>query len=278
MKRKIAIQGIQGSFHHEAARHLIEGAFDIVPFDSFDEMIYTFSEDNTIHAALMAIENSIVGSILDNYRLLQSKNFRIKSEVYLKINQHLILHKEANMNTITEVYSHPMALKQCEDFLRGYPHIKKVEYFDTAASAERIATKKLLHTAAIASSLAAALFDLKIEHKCIQSNSFNYTRFWLLTKTSEVYFVGNDVNKASIYFHLKNEEGALFKVLSTFQKEKMNITKIQSSPRPEDNWNYYFHLDIEFNRRDDFFRVMTKVKFMVGELTILGVYKGGEVV
>lgn len=222
----------------------------------------------------MAIENSIAGSILPNYNLLLKSNLKIIGEVYLQISQNLMVNKGVKLEDIKEVHSHPMALQQCEQFLDKHPW-KLVESDDTALSAKKISKNKSKTTAAIASALAAKIYNLDIVAPSIHTLKNNYTRFLILNR-AEVAEEIEDANKASVYFHTDNSRGSLAKVLNKVNDAGINLTKLQSFPIPGSDWKYSFHVDMEFDNKSQFFKLMKKIDPLTEEMKIYGIYKSGK--
>ena len=244
MNMKVSIQGYEGSFHQMAAMKFYGKNITIIPCATFNEVIKVASDPGEATGAVMAIENSIAGSILPNYNLLQRSNLTITGEVYLQINQNLIVNKGVNLQDIKEVHSHPMALQQCFTYLENH-NWKLIETEDTALSAKHIHQHKSKHIAAIASKLAAELFDLKIIARNIHTMKNNYTRFLVLQKAQMAQPVSN-ANKASINFHTDHSKGSLAKVLTKIAEADINLSKLQSFPIPGSNFKYSFHADLEF--------------------------------
>jgi prephenate dehydratase len=222
----------------------------------------------------MAIENSIAGSILPNYNLLQKSNLKIVGEVYLQIKQNLLVNPGVKLEDIKEVHSHPMAIQQCFGFLDKY-NWKLIESEDTALSAKHIHQHKSKYIAAIASKLAAELYDLDIIAPGIQTLKHNYTRFLVLQR-EEVANKIEDANKASINFHTDHSKGSLAKVLTKIADEGVNLSKLQSFPIPGSDWKYSFHADVEFDNLKQFDKVVKGMKALTEELKVYGVYKNGN--
>ncbi|ATL49829.1 chorismate mutase [Chitinophaga caeni] len=271
---RIAIQGFEGCFHQVAARNFFGKQSGIVPCASFSELVKQVKSGADADAGIMAIENSIAGSILPNYSLLKNSNLHVVGELYLQINQHLMVLPGQQLEDIREVHSHPMALLQCIDFLEQHPHIKLVETEDTALSAKNVRSKKLKSTAAIAGKLAAEIFELDIIAPNIHTVKNNYTRFLAISKQAPEPDPG--VNKASVYFETSHETGSLVKVLAQIAKEGINLSKIQSFPIPAKVWQYYFHADMEFTDLAHFEKALKKITPHTEHLKVLGVYKKGK--
>ncbi len=245
--KRVAIQGGYGAFHEIAAlQYFGKDNVEIVPSNTFKDLFKSLKlrkADNGI----MAIENSVAGSIIPNYALLRESKMKILGEVYLRIIQNLVVLPGVKIEDVNEVYSHPMAILQCQKFFEKYPHIKLIESIDTALSAKAIADKKLKNVGAISSALAAEKYGLKILSSSIEDNKANYTRFLILGDKNEELTSEEPVNKASLYFALSHEIGSLAKVLSIFSYFNINLTKIQSLPIIGKEWEYEFYIDVEFN-------------------------------
>ena len=271
----IAIQGYEGSFHQEAARQFFGQDVEVVPCATFRELIKKCGNKKETDGAVMAIENSIAGSILPNYNLLQKSNLTIIGEVYLQIGQHLLVNPGVSLTDIKEVQSHPMALLQCIDFLEKYPHWKLVETEDTALSAKHIHQHRSKHAAAIASKLAADLFQLNVLAPNIQTAKNNYTRFLVLKREKETLDV-EAADKASVYFETDHSKGSLSKVLALIAKEDINLSKLQSMPIPGSDFMYGFYADMEIVDRKNLEHIMDQIQGLTRTFKILGVYKNGK--
>ncbi|MFT4154766.1 prephenate dehydratase [Parafilimonas sp.] len=274
MKNEVYIQGYEGSFHQTAAIKFLGKEIQVNPCSTFNELIKKASVKNENTRAVMAIENSIAGSILPNYNLLQKSNLAIIGEVYLQIDQNLMVNKHVELEDIKEVHSHPMALQQCLTFLDNY-NWKLIETEDTALSAKHIYQHKSKHIAAIASRLAAELFDLKIIAPHIHTLKNNYTRFLVLQHADFAGPVQN-ANKASVNFHTDHSKGSLAKVLTRIAETEVNLSKLQSFPIPGSNFRYSFHADLEFEQFSQFEKVIEMMKPATEYLKIYGVYKNGK--
>ncbi|MBX7203408.1 MAG: prephenate dehydratase [Bacteroidia bacterium] len=276
MEKKVAIQGHEGSFHHQAARYYFGRSIQTVPCSSFKELVKTAEDGQRGGTGVMAIENSIAGSILNNYTLMQKSNLQISGEIYLSIRHNLLVNPGVTLADIQEVQSHPMALLQCADFLEQFPQWKLVESQDTAYSAHSIHQHKAKHIAAIASDLAAQLFGLEILASNIHSMQKNFTRFLVLDKDLEGMPEG--ANKASIYFHAEHHKGSLAAILIRLAASGINLSKLQSVPVPGTDWEYGFHADLEFTHTDQYMDVMQSLPHMTKELRVFGVYKKGQTI
>ncbi len=274
---KIAIQGTFGAFHDIAARHYFAGdeSISIVPAETFADLVTITEAAETVDVAMMAIENTIAGSLMDNYKLLNNSTLKIKGEVFLRIRQNLMAIEDVEISDIKEVYSHPVALAQCEAFFQAYPHIKLIEASDTALSAKKISDEKRRDAAAIASSLAAEMYDLNIIAPSIETYKKNYTRFLVLQNGLED--LKNSIkNKASFCFTLKHEVGSLYKVLALLALRNANLTKIKSVTIPEEPWRYLFFIDFTFAQVVDYEMVMFELSDLTEDLKVLGVYEQGN--
>jgi prephenate dehydratase len=269
--QKIAIQGYEGSFHQEAARHFFGKEVEVIPCDTFRKLITLAEDSKQSDGGVMAIENSIAGSILANYNLLHKSKLKIAGEVFLQIRQQLMVNPGVKLQDIREVHSHTMALQQCYDFLNQH-HFKLIETEDTALSAKLLKQHKSKHVAAVASKLAAKLYGLDIIAPNIQSSKNNYTRFLLLQR-NEV--LDRDANKASIYFKTNHTQGSLVKVLNLIADAGINLSKLQSFPIPGSEFKYSFHADMEFKSLDVFYKVMEQIQKKTEEVRVYGIYKKG---
>lgn len=274
MNKKIAIQGFEGSFHQLAAQHFFGKTVQVVCCATFSEVISTASRQTQSDGGVMAIENSIAGSILPNYNLLQKSNLKIVGEIYLQIKQNLLVNPGVQLSDIREVHSHPMAIQQCFGFLDKYDW-KLVETEDTALSAKHIHQHKNKHAAAIASTLAADLFQLNIIAPNIHTLKNNYTRFLVLQPEAAAIEI-NDADKASINFQTDHSKGSLAKVLTQIAEGGINLSKLQSFPIPGSDWKYSFHADLEFESLDQFNNVLKNIEPLTNLLTVYGVYKNGK--
>jgi prephenate dehydratase len=272
----ICIQGYEGSFHQVAANFFFGKGVPVVPCDTFRELV-KISADPTLSAGgIMAIENSIAGSILPNYNLLQKSKLVVVGEVYLSISQNLLANKGVHISDIREVHSHPMAILQCLDFLEKNAW-KLVETEDTALSARHIAQHRHKHAAAIASKLAAELYGLQIVSPDIHTMKNNVTRFLVLaTKKNQSPIP--DANKASVYFQTDHSKGILAKVLTDIAAHEVNLSKLQSMPIQGSNFKYGFYADLEFEKLVHLQKVFEQLNTQTNNLKIFGIYKKGKVV
>lgn len=275
MATRVSIQGYEGSFHQVAAQQFFGKEVEVIPCDTFREVVRIASNKKDSEGGVMAIENSIAGSILPNYNLLQKSNLRVVGEVYLQIKQNLLVNPGVKLEDIREVHSHPMAILQCIDYLEKYDW-KLVETEDTALSAKHIHQKKNKHAAAIASKLAAELFELDVIAPNIHTMKNNYTRFLVLQRPEQTTQIA-DANKASVNFHTDHSRGSLARVLSRIAEGGINLSKLQSFPIPGSDWEYSFHADMEFDNIDQFNTIIEAIKPLTAALQVYGIYKNGRI-
>lgn len=273
MQQRISIQGYEGSFHQVAARLYFGKEVEVIPCDTFREAIRIAESKKESEGGIMAIENSIAGSILPNYNLLQKSQLRITGEIYLQIRQNLLVNPGVKLEDIREVHSHTMALQQCYDFLDQHKW-KLVETEDTALSARHIHQHKSKYIAAIASKLAAELYELEMIAPNIHTLKNNYTRFLVLQREEDVQ-ADEEANKASINFHTDHSRGSLAKVLGKIADGGINLSKLQSFPIPGSEFRYSFHADMEFESRKELDKVIKSITPLTDHLRIYGVYKRG---
>ncbi|WP_309613700.1 prephenate dehydratase [Flavobacterium sp.] len=273
METKIAIQGIKGSFHHQVAQEYFEQEYDLDECMSFTSLVKSLIE-NKSHKGVMALENSIAGSIIPNYALIDRNNLHIIGEHYLDIHMNLMALKGQKLDDITEVHSHPMALLQCADFFLQYPNIKLVESGDTAESARRIHDQKIKGVAAIASPIAAQMYDLEILSAGIHTIQSNKTRF-VIVKTQNKELPKELINKASIKFELDDTPGSLATILNVMNNSKLNLTKIQSMPIIETPFQYSFFVDVVFEKYKHYEKAKKILELMTTHFKVLGEYKRG---
>ena len=270
---RVSIQGYEGSFHQEAARQFFGKEVEVIPCDNFRDVVKIASNKKDSDGGVMAIENSIAGSILPNYNLLQKSTLRIIGEVYLQIKQNFLVNPGVKLADIREVHSHPMAIQQCLEWLDKY-NWRLVETEDTALSAKLLHQHRSKHIAAIASKLAAELFQLEVLAPNIHTMKNNYTRFLILRREEEVIDI-EDANKASVNFHTDHSRGSLARVLTRIADGGINLSKLQSFPIPGSDFKYSFHADMEFNDLVQFRRVLEDIKPFTESLRIYGIYRNG---
>jgi len=277
---RIAIQGVLGSFHEIATRkyfnneemtmlqcHTFNDLFDSIHFGKAD-------------IGVVAIENTVAGSIIPNYALLKNSGLKVMGEVYLRIEQNLVSLSSQDIADIKEIHSHPMAIQQCHDFLDPLRRnkVKLIDSEDTALSAKRISENKLNGIAAIASDLAAEIYGLKILAKGIETNKRNYTRFLVVSNEADykIHTQDKNINKATISFNLPNEQGSLSKVLSILAFYNINLSKIQSLPVVGKEWEYMFYADLLFDGYKKYSLSLDAIRPLTTALSIIGEYENAE--
>ncbi len=270
---KIAIQGIATSFHEVAALTHFQEPIQTIECLSFHALCESLKKGEADYA-VMAIENSIAGSILPNYFLLQEYHFSIVGEVYLPIHMHLLALPGVKLSEITNIESHPMAIRQCSDYLYKLNGIQISESDDTAVSARKVKEQKLKTTAAIANEYAARKFGLQILEKSIETHKKNFTRFLILTRKTKAIA---ESNKASLCFEVANEVGSLADALMTFKNNSINLSKIQSIPIIGKPSEYSIHIDVEWKKRKSYDHAINEVLRQVKNLNILGEYKKAKI-
>ncbi|TXD47670.1 prephenate dehydratase [Polaribacter sp. IC073] len=274
MNKIIAIQGAEGSNHHKVARDFYGTKIHLKECMSFDVLVESLIDKST-DIGIMALENTIAGSIIPNYALIDKNNLHIIGEEYLNIHHHLMCLKGQKIEDIKEVWSHPMALQQCKVFFKKYPHIKLVEDVDTAEVAKRISKENLVGIAAIAPKIAAEIFNLAIIEDGIQTIKDNSTRF-VIVQTSLPNNGIDEINKASLKFQLSHKRGSLAAVLNVLSDCKMSLTKIQSLPVIDTPWKYSFFVDVTFDAYTDYEKAKAILEIMAEEFKVLGTYKNGR--
>lgn len=274
-QQTVAIQGIAGSFHDEAAAQYFSSAYTPIACETFRDLFQVMKRHKARYA-VMAIENTVAGTILPNYALLRDSAMAVIGEVYLAIRQNLLALPGQKLEDIREVHSHPMAIQQCHLFFEKHPQIRLVETTDTAGSAAWIAQHHKRGCAAIAGKRAAVLFDLHVLAAGIETDKRNFTRFLVLTDRANLNGDAPPPDKASLAFHVPHSRGSLAKVLGILADHGCNLTKIQSLPVLGREWEYYMHIDLEFDAAQDFQDAMGSISPYVHELQILGAYPRGK--
>lgn len=273
--KRIAIQGEIGSFHDIAAHQYFEGEqLQLICCDTFEEVFSQVDKDPTV-IAMMAIENTIAGSLLHNYDLLRKSDTTVVGEHKLHIQHCICCLPDDDWDTLTEVHSHPVALMQCREFLAGHPGIKAVEADDTAGAARQLAEHKNRGHAAICSSAAARYYGLKILEDGIEDNKHNYTRFLVTCNPQKSAFLRQleSTDKASLVFSLPHQEGSLSKVLTILSFYDINMTKIQSLPVIGHEWEYLFYVDVTYDNLTRYRQSIDAITPLVKDIKILGEYK-----
>ncbi len=278
--KKITIQGVAGCYH-DAAAHLYFDKQEIltVECDTFPTMFETLANDASL-LGVVAIENTIAGSLLQNHELLRQSNLHIIGELKLRISHVLASLPGQNIDELTEVNSHPMALMQCEQFLRRHPNLKIVERLDTAGSAKEIAENNLSGHAAVCGEYAAELYGLSILEKSIETNKRNFTRFLVVADpllASEIGPSEHEIDKASIVFTLPHTHGELSKVLTIFSFYDINLSKIQSTPIIGREWEYRFYVDLTFDSLVRYHQAIDAVRPLIKDLKVLGEYSEAKI-
>ena len=272
-RTRIAIQGYPGSFHDEVCQQYFDNA-ESIPAGSF-EILAKMLADDEVDGAVMAIENSIAGTILQNYRILREYGFWIVGERYLRIKHNLLAYPGTKIEDLKEVHSHPMALNQCLKFLRNYPDIKLVETEDTALSALQVMENKSLDIGSVSSVKAAELYGLDVLGSEIETSKSNYTRFFILARENKQK--NDQANKASIYIRIPDVKGQLLKVLQVIHNHDLNMSKLQSFPVLGQIREYFFHLDIEFDEIGQYENLKEDLMEFTQEYTELGIYKKDDI-
>lgn len=274
MDLRVAIQGVAGCFHDAAAREYFEGQdIETVPCETFNEMFNLLKSDASM-LGILAIENTIAGSLLQNHELLRQSNMTIVGEYKKYISHSIAALPGQSIDDIAEVNSHPMALRQCEQYLQLHPKMKMVETYDTAGSAKMIAENNLVGHAAICGRYAAELYGLNVLEDDIQTNKRNFTRFLVVTDPCNAIEFKNQkaVDKASIAFTLPHSQGSLSAVLVIFSFYGMNLTKIQSLPIIGREWEYRFYVNLTFNDYTRYRQSIDAVRPLISDFKILGEY------
>lgn len=273
---KVAIQGGHGAYHAIAAeKYFVRNPLKLIFCSTFLDVFKSLEKDSTT-LGMVAIENTIAGSLLPNYELLRKYPFPIIGEYKLRISHCLATLPSQNIEDIVEVMSHPIALMQCADFLDKIPNVRIIAHEDTALAAREIAHNKIQNSAAICSVQAAEYYGLRILARGIETNKHNFTRFLIIGNTeghtTSLSPQQNTLNKSSLVFTLTHEQGSLSGVLSILSFYKMNLTKIQSLPIIGKEWEYQFYIDVTFSSLDRFYQAVDAIRPLVSELRILGVY------
>ena len=276
--KKIAIQGEIGSFHDIAAHLYFENEqIELICCSTFEQVFEQTQQDNDT-IGMVAIENTIAGSLLHNYELLTNSGVAIAGEHKLHISHCICCLPEDDWDTITEIHSHPVALMQCRHFLEQHPSMKLVEGEDTAGSAKMIARQNRRGWAAICHAEAARLYGLKVLENHIEDNKQNFTRFLIVSRPEDADGLRPiaEANKSSIVFSLPHEEGSLSSVLAILSFYHINLTKIQSLPIIGREWEYLFYVDVMYNEPTRFHQSIDAITPLTRDLRILGEYKEGR--
>ena len=278
MAKRIAIQGIEGSFHDIAAHRFFEGEqVELVCCDTFEEMFARLKAEKDL-LGLMAIENTIAGSLLHNYELLRESGMTIVGEHKLRIKHSIMCLPDESWEDLKEVNSHPVALMQCRQFLNRHPEFKIVETDDTAGAAADISRERRHGHAAICHRDAADIYGMKVLQEGIETNKHNFTRFLVLAQPEKATTIRNTrpIDKASLVFTLPHEEGSLSAILSVLSFYKLNLTKIQSLPIIGQEWQYMFYIDLSFSEERRYRQALNAITPLTRELKQLGIYGNGK--
>ena len=272
---RVSIQGYAGAFHEVAARRCFQNQpLEIVPAHTFEDLVGMVEAQEEADIGLMAIENTLAGSIMRNYTLLQQSGLHITGEVFLRIKQNLMVLPGVQIESLREVHSHPMAISQCREFFTQYPNIRLVETVDTALSAREISENGWSHIGAIASTLAAEMYELEIIAPGIETNKKNHTRFLVLEKGTPK--LDATLEKVSISFATDHEVGSLYKALAVMAAYNVNLTKIQSAPIIGHPWEYQFYVDFVVQGKVGHEQALDAIRPLTRNLQVHGVYACGE--
>ena len=273
--KRIAIQGYPGAFHEIATRcYYPEQSVEMVPADTFDELVEVVEKGTFADGGMMAIENTIAGSLLKNYQLLNNSGLQITGEVFLRIRQNLMALPGQKIEDLREVHSHPVAIEQCLYFFKNHPHIKLVSMEDTALSAKRIREGSLAGIGAIASSLAAERYGMDLLAEGIETNKKNFTRFLVVGKEIPT-IIPSKINKISISFSVPHEAGSLHKALKVLADHQANMTKVQSVPLIGEAWRYIFFIDFILEKYSNLSAIIEELGPHTAGIKILGQYQEG---
>lgn len=269
----ISIQGVKGAFHEEAAINYYGGEIEIQPNISFSDVIDSI-KNNEVKAGVLAVENTISGTIHANLNLIMESGLPVCGEVYLRIEQNLVALPGTCIEDLQEVRSHYMAIDQSRAFFKAYPHIKLVDADDTALSMKEIADNKLKNVGAIGSRVGAAHYGLEVIAESIETNKKNYTRFLIVEKENKQ--TPEKIDKASISITLPNHKGSLSKALSIIAFYDVDLSKIESVPVIGEPWHYRFFIDVLFDDYDKYKSMLQAVRPLTDDLQIMGEYKSGK--
>lgn len=278
--KKIAIQGVLGSYHDIAAHEFFENEeIELICCSTFEDVFRAMAEDSSV-IGMLAIENTIAGSLLHNYELLRQSGVEIVGEHKLRISHCMVCLPQDDWQDIKEVHSHPIALMQCRQFLSQHAQIKVVEAEDTALSAEMISKQALRGHAAICSAAAAKMYGMKVLQEGIETNKHNFTRFLVVADAWQADDIRRqrrtEVDKSSMVFTLPHEEGSLSQVLSILSFYRINLTKIQSLPIIGREWEYQFYVDVVFDDLLRYKQSIVAIGPLTKELKILGEYEDAK--
>lgn len=276
---RVAIQGYAGAFHEIAARRFFTGReLEIVPAHTFDDLVAMVETGEQADLGLMAVENTLAGTLLSNYRLLNASTLQATGEVYLRIRQNLLTLPGVQIDELKEVHSHPIAIAQCLAFFEQYPHIKLIENADTALSARQVQEQGQRHIGAIASTLAADMYGLEVMAASIETNKHNHTRFLVLQRpqSPQQVFTEAPIDKVSLSFTVDHTVGSLYKVLAVLAAYGVNLTKIQSAPIIGRPWEYLFFVDFMAEGALSYAQALEAIQPITNDLKVLGIYPHGD--
>src|SRR3989338_4499931 len=269
--KRVGYQGVKGAFSEAALFDYYGKNIEAVGLESFED-VFEALKTGKIDAAILPFENSIAGTIAINYDLLYTENsIKVIGETFHRIDHHLLTHKGNHLTSIKRVYSHPLALAQCRDFIKQH-NLKAMPEYDTAGAAKIVSERKNPEEAVIASSLAAEIYNMDLIVRGIESNKFNYTRFLILVRSENVPD-NLPADKTSIVFKTKHFPGALVNCLQRFSKNSVNLTKLESRPVPEDPFQYMFYADFEGGLHEERVKLsLNEVEAVCEFMKILGSY------
>lgn len=270
--KKVSIQGIKGAFHEEAAQSYFDSEIEIIPNITFESVIKSVLNRESDYG-IMAIENTISGTIHPNLNLIKTSGVKITGEVYLPIVQNLVAQPGTKLEDINMITSHYMAIDQCRDFLGNLKNVRLVESEDTALSIKYIAKHRICDVAAIGSKIAAEYYGLEIIAESIETNKNNYTRFLILENENKSQTI--DFNKASLAITLPHKKGSLASALNVISFNDINLTKIESLPILGEPWHYLFYIDVQFESVENYEQMIQALNPLIDEIKILGKYKSG---
>ncbi len=276
--KRVAIQGVHGAYHEIAAQSYFNEELEIVPCLTFRDIFLEADKDEEL-LAVMAIENTIAGGLLQNHDLLKINNMKIAGEQKLRISHTLSALPSQKLTDIKEIISHPMALMQCADFFDTLPdYVKIVEHEDTALAAKEISEQQLIGVAAVCSNLAAEIYNLEVIAQGIETNKRNFTRFLVLAHEDMVVQIrrSSTIDKSSLVFVLPHKEGSLSQVLSVLSFYDINLTRIQSLPIVGREWEYQFYIDLSFADYERYKQSVKAILPLVSDLKILGEYESDK--
>lgn len=270
---RVSIQGVKGAFHEEAAQLYFDTEVTILPNLTFEALVDSVQNEGAEYG-IMAIENTISGTIHNNLNIIRNSKLQIVGEVYLRIEQNLAVLPGTSLNDLQQVQSHYMAINQCRNYFRNHPQIKLIDAEDTALSMQVIAEKKLPNVGAIGSKIAAKYYGLQMLAESIETNKKNYTRFLILEKSNTTKKA--EFNKASIALLLPDIKGGLAKILNIIDSYDINLSKIESVPVIGEPWHYLFYLDMLFDKTENYYQMLEVIRPLLDELHILGEYQSGK--